>query len=109
VSSSNLLKTFGKGANVALQLANDKALRRKSTGTVRGFDITSGELIEGISTINGSNPVPHNLRREAKGAIILSATDPAGGAGEIFCESADAKQVVIRANDVFDDVVIWVV
>jgi hypothetical protein len=108
VSSSNLLKTFGKGANVALQLANDKALRRKSTGTVRGFDITDGELISGITTKNGLTQVKHSLKHKAEGAFIVRATR-AGTSGEIYCETANANQVEIRADAVFTDVVIWVV
>ncbi len=107
MSSSNLLKIFGKGADVALQLANDKALRRKSTGTVRGFDITSGELLEGLTVVNGPNPFPHTLRRDAVGGLVLAAES--GAEGDIFVESASATEVVVRASTTFTNVTVWVV
>jgi hypothetical protein len=112
VDTKPLLKGFGAAVDVAGQIATDKAVNsRRIRSDFSQFDITKGQLIENISTINGRTEVPHKLGRKAIGAMIVRALDPAtpSGAGEIFCESADSEKVVIRANDIFADVIIWVV
>ena len=103
MSSSNMLKGFGIGADVVGQLATDKALRRKSTGTVRGFDITDGELVEDVSVINGDTPVPHSLSRVPTGALVMKQT----GTADVVCTSVSAQGVVLSANAV-SIVTVWV-
>jgi len=104
VSSDNLLKGFGVGADVIGQLANAKALRRKSTGTTTGFDITDGELLEDVSVLNGAQDIRHSLGRVPAGAVILKA--PAGNTYSITATALNA--VTLVAN--FDgSVTLWVV
>jgi hypothetical protein len=106
LSSSNLLKGFGIGADVIGQLATDKALRRKSTGTVRGFDITDGELLENISVPDsgGGEAFAHSLNRVPEGAYQL-VSQP----GLIGCLSVSATHVVLRAYHGASTATVWVV
>jgi hypothetical protein len=99
VSSSNLLKTFGAGTDVIGQLATDKSLRRKSTGTVRGFDITSGQLVEQVELVGTGDPatapsqIKHTLARVPQGALVLrSDTD------DIRCSDVALNHVVIEGT-----------
>ena len=111
MSSSNLLKTFGKGAtDVVLQLATDKALRRKTTGTVRGFDITSGQLVEEVTLPGlGSPPagtthhIKHTLARVPQGALVLRSD-----ADDVRCSGVSLNHVVIEGT--FGAIVtLWIV
>lgn len=102
MSSSNLLKGFGAGADVFRQLATDKALRRKSTGTFSGFDITDGELLEDLRlTPSNVEEFPHNLRRVPVGAFILK------GAEVAVCTAVTASTITIKGS-VDTLVTVWV-
>ncbi len=100
MSSSNLLKGFGEDADVTGQLATDKALRRKTTGAVIGFDITDGELIEDVPIVVGETKIPHSLARKAVGAIILKffETPAIIAAGEIHCIGTSVSNVTIGSS-----------
>ena len=106
MSSSNLLKTFGAGAAVAQQLATDKALRRKSTGVIRGFDMADGELIKDAS-LGATSPteVPHNLGRVPEGAVVLKVSD----LWEVACTATSLSSVTIRHSAPDITVTLWVV
>jgi hypothetical protein len=89
LSSSNLLKGFGVGADVTGQLATDKALRRKATGNVLAntaldalgnrinvFESDSvtgvyGEVIEMTTTGDPELGIEHGLGRVPVGVIVL--------------------------------------
>lgn len=69
-----LLKGFGAVADVATQIATDKAVNsRRTRSDFSQFDITQGQLIEN-ATLDATNSVAHALKRVPKGAIILSAS-----------------------------------
>jgi hypothetical protein len=84
VDPKPLLKGFGAAADVAGQIATDKAInsRRQSKGSTSedarieglggGVDITDGQLIENHDLSAGTPYiVPHNLGRVPVGAIVL--------------------------------------
>lgn len=86
MSSSNLLKTFGVGVDVAQQLATDKALRRKTTGTTAASvtDAITGEVtslqgavanlqgeVKSVTLTVSPEAVSHTLGRVPAGAIVL--------------------------------------
>jgi hypothetical protein len=106
LSSSNLLKGFGVGADVVGQLATDKALRRKSTGTTKGFDMTNGALL-GSETIKAGVTKPqafaHGLSREPQAVFLSQPTD-----ASILIDRYDATSVWVDGDDdaVFS---LWVV
>jgi len=102
VSSDNLLKGFGVGADVVGQLSTSKALRRKSTGTVSGFDITDGELYEGVAA-NGKT-IPHSLGRVPTGCTTLSG--PANAL--IVCTDKTARDITVSSNTA-EPVILWIV
>jgi CobQ-like glutamine amidotransferase family enzyme len=111
LSSSNLLKTFGVGVDVAQQLATDKALRRKATGStaavvtdaitgeVAGLqDVVSalqGQVVEGITIIDGDTVVPHTLGRVPAGAIVILFDDTTG---TIMCSATAIDNVTISSS-----------
>jgi hypothetical protein len=99
-----MLKGFGIGADVIGQLATDKALRRKSTGVIRGFDMADGELLEDakITTAAGTE-FEHSLRRVPKGALFLKTS-----ASLAYCLGATASTVTI-AGELDDIVTFWIV
>jgi hypothetical protein len=102
-----MLKGFGIGADVMGQLATDKALRRKSTGTVRGFDMTNGALLsaETIKPAPALKPqaFAHGLSREPQAVFLSQPTD-----ASIQIVRLDATSVWVDGNDnaVFS---LWVV
>jgi hypothetical protein len=106
LSSSNLLKGFGVGADVIGQIATDKALRRKSTGTVRGFDMTNGALLsaETIKTgVTKPQAFAHGLSRDPQAVFLSQPTD-----ASIQIVRHDATSVWVDGDDdaVFS---LWVV
>jgi hypothetical protein len=101
-----MLKGFGIGADVMGQLATDKALRRKSTGTVRGFDMTNGALLsqETIKVgVDKPQAFAHDLSREPQAVFLSQPTD-----ASIQIVKYDATSVWVDGNDdaVFS---LWVV
>lgn len=111
-----LLKGFGAAADVAGQIATDKAIngRRQSKGAtasdaaVQGLrgsvDITDGQLIENHDLSSGTpTVVPHSLGRVPVGAIVLKQN--VGTAAE-FCVSCSIDSVVMSSSVV--TVSLWV-
>lgn len=102
MSSSNLLKGFGLGADVIGQLATDKAMRRKSTGVIRGFDITDGELIEDV-LVTVAMDIPHTLNRVPAGVIVMKSSP----ASQVSCTATTSSTVQVVATPPAT-VTIWV-
>jgi hypothetical protein len=76
VDTKALLKGFGAAADVAGQIATDKAINsRRVRSNFSQFDITNGQLIED-ATVNLDSEVPHQLGRTPSGAAILKADMP---------------------------------
>ena len=73
VDTKALLKGFGAAADVAGQIATDKAVNsRRVRSNFSQFDITNGQLIEdAISDPDGY--VAHQLARVPKGAVVLKS------------------------------------
>jgi hypothetical protein len=122
LSSSNLLKTFGVGVDVAQQLATDKALRRKPsaadvadvTNEVTG-DVTSlqdavaelqGQVVTGVAIGTPTTDVPHTLGRIPAGAIVILFDGGTGG--ETHCSEVTIDKVVIASSWV-GTATVWIV
>jgi hypothetical protein len=122
LSSSNLLRTFGKDANVSQQFATDKALRRKASAAdvadvaneVTG-DVTSlqdavtelqGQVVTGVACIDGNVDVPHTLGRIPAGAIVILFDGGTGG--ETHCSEVTIDKVVIASSWV-GTATVWIV
>lgn len=118
MSSSNLLKTFGAGVDVAGQLATDKALRRKTSAStlVETASEINGRIDErataDLTTLYGEvhdvtkadgNPelFPHTLGRVPAGAIIMRSDDV------VFCSILTDTD--FELTGVAGGVIVWVV
>jgi len=76
VDTKPLLKGFGALADVAGQIATDKAVNsRRTRSNFSQFDITQGQLLENVTTDENAK-VTHALGRKPKGAIILFSSAP---------------------------------
>jgi len=106
MASSALRKTFGAGVDVSSQLATDRALRRKTTSTVNGFDLSAGQLVRD-HTFAGVAPfkVPHSLSRVAAGAIVIKST----ATGDTRCVATSATDITVDGVGAGDVVSFWVV
>jgi hypothetical protein len=122
VDTKPLLKGFGATADVATQIATDKAInsRRQSAESSRlsflatsaaaepaPYDISQGELIEDYD-LGGSNPavVPHSLGYLPRGALVLKSDTP--GSDSIDCVGATEDDVTIRNPGLNRIVTLWV-
>ena len=73
VDTKPLLKGFGAVADVATQIATDKAVNsRRVRSDFSQFDITKGQLIED-ATVDDDGNVAHQLKQTPKGALILKS------------------------------------
>ena len=74
MSSSNLMKTFGKGADVIGQLATDKALRRKTTTTMRTEEPPVREITALVELLSAApNVITHDLDFVPNGAFVIQS------------------------------------
>lgn len=102
VDTKALLKGFGATADVAGQIATDKAVNsRRIRSNFSQFDITSGQLIEDAVTDTVTKSVPHGLRRVPMGAIVLKSDQA------VFVENATEDVVTLNVADAL--VTLWVV
>lgn len=117
MSSSNYLKTFGAGVDVAGQIATDKALRRKTTNSE--FDTTVAEIngrieeipddeianlygeLHNVTKAGGAELFPHTLGRVPSGAIIMQSDIL------VFCSGLTPTEFEITGAA--GDVIVWVV
>ena len=119
--SSNLMKTFGAGADVGSQLSTDRALRRKSTSSV--VSTTVDGLTGDVKTLQGAvadakgqvmtvtmtaspESFPHTLGRVPAGGIILLSDD--GGVVANVTAVTDAD-IEITSNNPTVTLTVWVV
>jgi hypothetical protein len=73
VDTKPLLKGFGAVADVAGQIATDKAVNsRRVRSNFSQFDLTNGQLIED-ATVNDDGNVAHKLKQMPKGALVLKS------------------------------------
>jgi hypothetical protein len=109
VDTKALLKGFGAAADVAGQIATDKAINsRRVRSNFSQFDITNGQLVSATLLGTGdplSSPsiISHGLGRVPSGVIILQ---PNPGGAE--CEAMDATSLTI-AGTLQSTVTLWVV
>ena len=122
MSSDNLLKGFGIGADVAGQLATAVALRRKGStkssdaisNTIEGIngtvvniqetlDAVQGEFINAAVTAIPNNVVPHSLGRVPAGGLIVQAALP----GQFVVTLVTDEEATV-ASTVATDIVLWV-
>jgi hypothetical protein len=122
VDTKPLLMGFGATADVATQIATDKAInsRRQSAessrlsflatraaaeaGEPEPYDISQGELIEG--TLDPASPTTftHSLGRTPNGAIVLVV----GGTQHAYCIGVSPTEVVIAHSDPSVSITLWV-
>lgn len=95
VDPTPLLKGFGAAADVAGQIATDKAIngRRKSPTDTR-VDFTDGELLIDVYLEGGPEPVQHNLGRIANGAIVTKNSTM----DVVYCYGTSDTDVSMEAN-----------
>jgi hypothetical protein len=117
VSSSNLLKGFGVGADVIGQLAVDKAIRRKSTSGVLTKSLDElrtavaeleGDIITVELTTSPTQTFSHALGRMPNGAIVIMCDE--GNAVKSSISAVSPADVTLR-TDASNDAVftIWVI
>lgn len=71
-----LLKGLGSAANVAGQIATDKAINgRRVRSDFSQFDMTQGQLLENV-VLDTTQSASHGLKRVPKGAIVLKSSPP---------------------------------
>jgi hypothetical protein len=105
-----LLKGFGAAADVAGQIATDKAVnsRRTRSGFIQ-FDITNGQLIRDERLLGSGSPlaepsvIDHGLGREPTGVIILEPNP-----GTAVCVSVTSSTVTVSGT-LGELVTMWVV
>ena len=101
VDTKPLLKGFGAAADVATQIATDKAVNsRRVRSNFSQFDITGGQLIEN-ATAGTDGTVAHNLGKTPKGAIILASS--------ASCYVSAVSSSVVTINLPGATVTLWVV
>jgi hypothetical protein len=110
VDTKPLLKGFGAAADVAGQIATDKAVNsRRTRSNFSQVDITQGQLIEDAvlitDTTGNSNKIPHQLNRVPHGAIIVEMS--ANASGNTHCRSTTENYVRI-ASSLPGTATIWV-
>ena len=80
VDTKPLLKGFGAAADVAGQIATDKAVNsRRTRSSFTQFDITNGQLLVGNLIDWYTKTIEHGLGRVPNGGMIVGAD----GLGEI--------------------------
>jgi hypothetical protein len=98
-----LLKGFGAAADVAGQIATDKAVNsRRTRSDFSQYDITKGQLLTDLTLETGEDIFPHSLGRVPTGAFVLKAGDSA------VCVSTTLDTVSIKGTAA-DIVTVWVV
>jgi hypothetical protein len=110
VDTKPLLKGFGAAADVAGQIATDKAVNsRRTRSNFSQVDITQGQLIVDAvivgDTTGALNRIPHKLNRNPSGAILVKMS--AAGSGETHCRSTTENDVTISST-VAGTATLWV-
>jgi hypothetical protein len=105
-----LLKGFGAAADVAGQIATDKAVNsRRTRSDFSQFDITNGQLIRDERLLGSGSPlaepsvIDHGLGKEPAGVIVLQPNP-----GDAFCVSVTSSTVSLNGT-LGELVTIWVV
>jgi len=102
VDTKALLKGFGAAADVAGQIATDKAVNsRRVRSSFSQFDITNGQLIEDAVSDPDTKSVPHGLNRVPKGALVLKASTG------VVVEGVTRTEVILDTASA--EVTLWVV
>lgn len=103
VDTKPLLKGFGATADVAGQIATDKAVNsRRTRSSFTQFDIANGQLLEDVVPDPVELTVSHGLNRVPSGALVLKSSSP----GNINFVSATSSALIFDATGT---VTVWVV
>jgi len=111
VDTKPLLKGFGAAADVARQIATDKAVNSRRTRS-NTFDIAQGQLIEEYELTGSAEHaqltyVPHSLGRVPKGVLVLKNNS---SSFTTSCDCVDATiDTVKMRSQAFITVTLWVV
>jgi hypothetical protein len=85
-----LLKGFGAAANVAGQIATDKAVNsRRTRSNFSQFDITKGQMIS-YTFPAGPEEVPHQLGRKPS-SVFIAEPNP----DDVSCTATSATSVTL--------------
>lgn len=101
IDTKPLLKGFGAAADVAGQIATDKAVnsRRVRSDFLR-FDLSNGQLLKDV-TSDANGQIAHGLKRIPEGAIVLKSENPV--------IVIDTNSTVITLDQPGEKVTVWVV